>query len=85
MKYVNASDILPDKLLKEIQKYVEGEALYIPSISERKKWGEGSGARSYYEHRNEEIRRKFSEHVSIEDLAEEYSLAVETIRKIVYK
>lgn len=85
MKYVNASDILPDKLLREIQKYAEGEALYIPLISERKKWGEGSGARSYYEHRNEEIRRKFAEHVTIEMLATQYCLAVETIRKIVYK
>lgn len=85
MKYVNASDILPDKLLREIQKYTEGEAIYIPLISERKKWGEGSGARSYYEHRNEEIRRKFAEHMSINELAYEYCLALETIRKIVYK
>ena len=85
MKYINASDILPDKLLREVQKYIEGEALYIPMISERKKWGEGSGARSYYEHRNEEIRLKFEERASIEMLAEQYSLSVETIRKIVYK
>lgn len=85
MKYINASDILPDKLLREVQKYAEGEALYIPMVSERKKWGEGSGARSFYECRNEEIRRKFAEHVPIETLAEQYCLAVETIRKIVYK
>jgi hypothetical protein len=85
MKYINASDILPDKLLREIQKYVEGEALYIPINNDRKKWGEGSGARSYYEHRNEEICRKFVAQASIEMLADEYFLAVETIRKIVYK
>lgn len=85
MKYINASDILPDKLLREVQKYAAGEALYIPMVSERKKWGEGSGARSFYERRNEEIRRKFAEHVSIETLADQYCLAIETIRKIVYK
>lgn len=85
MKYINASDILPDKLLREVQKYAQGEALYIPAVSERKKWGEGSGARSFYEHRNQEIRRKFSENVSIETLADQYCLAVETVRKIVYK
>lgn len=85
MKYINASDILPDKLLREIQKYAEGEALYIPMITDRKKWGEGSGARNYYERRNEEIRRKFAENVSLETLAIQYCLAVETIRKIVYK
>ncbi len=85
MKYINASDILPDKLLREIQKYAEGEALYIPKKNDRKKWGEGSGARNFYEQRNEEIRAKFTKSVSIEVLALEYCLAVETIRKIVYK
>lgn len=84
MKYVNASDILPDKLLKEIQKYTEGEAIYIPKKSEKKKWGEGSGARSYYEKRNEEIRNKFLTKVTIEKLAEEYGLSVESIKRIVY-
>lgn len=39
MKYRNASDILPDELLKELQKYASGETLYIPSNIERKKWG----------------------------------------------
>ncbi len=85
MKYRNASDILPDELLKEIQKYTSGEALYIPSSLARKKWGHGSGARIFYEQRNEEIKNKFSQKVSMDVLAEEYRLSVETIRKIIYK
>lgn len=86
MKYLNASDILPDELLQEIQKYAQGKALYIPSNNERKKWGEGSGARGYYERRNEEIRKKFAtKDVLIEELANTYCLSVETIRKILYK
>lgn len=86
MKYRNASDILPDELLKEIRKYISGEALYIPSDRERKKWGSGSGARKFYALRNEEIRSKFFNHkLKMEKLAEEYCLSVETIRKIVYK
>ncbi len=44
MKYRNASEVLPDELIKEIQKYTSGEAIYIPSHQERKKWGSGSGA-----------------------------------------
>jgi len=32
MKYVNASNILPKKLIAEIQKYVQGETLYIPKL-----------------------------------------------------
>ncbi|HEX2947646.1 MAG TPA: CD3324 family protein [Clostridia bacterium] len=85
MKYRNASEILPDELLKEIQKYASGETLYIPNSAERKKWGHGSGARTFYKLRNEEIRDKFFHKASIEKLAEEYCLSTETIRKIVYK
>lgn len=84
MRYRNAADILPDELLKEIQKYTSGEAIYIPSGLERKKWGMGSGARTYYEQRNEEIRSKFSQKINMDALAIEYNLSVETIRKIVY-
>lgn len=85
MKYRNASDILPDELLKEVQKYAEGEALYIPKAQERRKWGDGSGAKIFYEQRNEEIRFKFYHKVTIDALAEEYCLSPETVRKIVYK
>jgi Mor family transcriptional regulator len=85
MKYRNASDILPDELLKEVQRYTSGETLYIPSTVERKKWGHDSGARVFYKQRNEEIRSKFFHKASIDALAEEYSLSTETIRKIVYK
>ncbi len=85
MKYRNASDILPDELLKEIQKYASGETLYIPSNIERKKWGHDTGARMFYKQRNEEIRNRFFNKASIEELAEEYCLSPETVRKIVYK
>lgn len=86
MKCRNASEVLPDELLKEIQKYAAGETLYIPSDGSRKKWGSGSGARVYYSQRNEEIREKYFQYkMNLEILAEEYGLSVETIRKIVYR
>lgn len=86
MKYRNASELLPDDLLKELQKYVSGEVLYIPAEGKRKQWGDGSGARAYYQERNELIRyRYFSLRVSIETLSDEFGLAVETIRKILYR
>jgi len=44
MKYKNAQDILPDKLLQELQTYISGETLYIPNIESKKQWGEQSGA-----------------------------------------
>jgi len=96
MKYRNASEVLPDPLLKELQKYAGGEALYIPAAGERKSWGEGSGSRRYYAERNEEIRQKFRRAKSrspqdqrscgeiIDALAEEYALSEDRVRKIVY-
>ena len=85
MKYRNASDIFPDKLLKEIQKYSTGELIYIPEKSEKKQWGERSGARDYYVKRNAEIRRKYREGKTIMELAEEYGLSRDTIRRILYR
>lgn len=84
MKYRNASEILPDKLLKEIQKYTSGETIYIPSDKKRKKWGEGSGAMAFFEERNNEIRFKFSQGATVEELANEYYLSVETIKRVLY-
>lgn len=86
MKYRNASEILPDSLLKEIQKYASGEVLYIPSDGSRKKWGSDSGAKIYYEQRNEEIRYKyFCGKVGMDGLCKEYCLSEETIKRILYK
>lgn len=86
MKYRKASDIFPDELLKEIQKYSSGELIYIPKASERKNWGSASGAKTFYLQRNSEICSKFHhEKKSIHDLAQEYHLSPETIRRIVYR
>lgn len=84
MKYKNAQDVLPDHLLKELQQYVCGETLYVPNIREKKPWGESSGARAFYKKRNEEIRSKYKTGSTLEELAEEYSLSADSIRKIVY-
>ena len=86
MKYRNASEILPDDLLKELQKYVPGEIIYVPSGKVRKKWGVDTGARRFYEQRNEEIRHKYFDlKKGIDALCEEYSLSDETVRKIIYR
>lgn len=84
MKYKNAQDILPDKLLKELQKYISGETIYIPNIQQKAAWGAVSGAREYYRERNERIVFKFRSGTAITDLADEFHLSIESIRKIVY-
>lgn len=85
MKYKNASDVLPESLFKEVQKYAAGETLYFPKDKERKKWGEATGAREFFQERNKEIREKYLHKMSMEHLSDEYGLSVETIRKIVFK
>ena len=85
MKYRKAADVLPDALLEEVLKYVSEGMLYFPKRKAPKKWGEDSGARDFYHQRNEEIRSRFRAGESMAELAEYYSLAVETIRKIIYE
>ena len=84
MKYKNAQDVLPDSLLKELQKYVSGETLYVPNAEGKKPWGASSGARNYYKQRNAQIREKYRNGYSMEQLALEHNLSLDSIRKIVY-
>ncbi|XXM71146.1 CD3324 family protein [Lysinibacillus sphaericus] len=85
MKYVNADDLLPEKLLKEIQHYVQGETIYIPKPRNAyKKWGSQSGSRALIDERNTRILHAFKNGKKIDQLALEYHLSSETIKKIVY-
>ncbi len=86
MKYQNAEEILPARLVAEIQKYVQGTQLYIPKqAGQRMGWGERNGQRRYLRQRNREIRRRYREGWSIEQLMGEYHLGYESIRKIIYQ
>lgn len=84
MKYENGEDIFPEQLLKQIQKYVSGKLVYIPSGDKRREWGETSGYKQYLHERNRSIKNKFDDGISIEQLSNEYYLSCDTIKKIVY-
>lgn len=84
MAYKNAKDVLPYELLCEIQKYIDGDLIYIPTKSDKTEWGKRSGARQKYAERNDEIRRRYKDRVSIEELSVRYFLSPDSIRKIVY-
>lgn len=58
MKYENGKDIFPEELLKQIQKYVSGKVVYIPSCDKKREWGESSGYKQYLIERNRDIRAK---------------------------
>jgi len=85
MKYLNAAEVLPKRLLIEIQKHINGEVLYIPSGNEHVKWGEKNGSKRYFENRNEQIKQKYQDGYSLEQISHEYGLAYDTVRKIIYK
>lgn len=85
MKYINAAEVLPEQLLMEIQKYITGQMIYIPNRELQRSWGERSGAKSFFEIRNKEIKEAYEQGKSIEDISEAFGLAYETIRKIIYR
>ena len=85
MKYINARNILPDALVKELQSYIQGGYLYVPADqAQQKRWGEASGYRQELQQRNRRIVEEFRNGISMEKLAEKYFLSVYAIRKIIY-
>lgn len=84
MSYKNATDVLPPDLLELIQAHFSGGTIYIPKASEKRGWGEVSGTRRDIQARNEKIAALFRNGASIPELADQYFLSVETIKKIVY-
>ena len=80
----NAKDILPASLLAEVQKYAEGKTIYIPKRGKREGWGEASGYREKLSKRNNMICTRYSTGASIMEIAEEFFLSPETVKKIVY-
>jgi len=84
MKYVNGVGILPDELINEIRKYVEGVYVYIPKSNLKKnKWGENTNYRREMELRNLHIYDKYLEGADGAALAECYHLSVKSIRRII--
>ena len=86
MSYINAQKVLPEWLVEEIRSYVGDGLIYIPPVdSSRRKWGSKSGARQMFDARNSEIRRKKIAGVTVSQLADEYHLSEDMIRRIIYR
>lgn len=82
MKYQNAKDHLSKELLLELQKQAGGRLLYVPTIGEKKNWGEVSGERTKLRERNRQICREYANGYNVRELAEKWYLSVASIRKI---
>jgi len=86
VNYKNGREVLPPSLLKELQKYIQGELIYIPKpANQRASWGEVSGTRKLLAERNAEIYRFYSSGWTVAELERKYHLSGESIRKIIVK
>ncbi len=86
MSYLKGEDTLPPELLAEIQKYVQGALVYIPRPpQERMPWGHKNGTRVQLDQRDEAIREAKASGKTINELADEYALSSDAIRKILYR
>lgn len=81
MGYKSATNILPVYLVEEIQKYVDGEYIYIPSRT-RKAWGSKNGTKEKLAQRDIEIYQDYKNGVSMECLSDKYCISVKAIEKI---
>ena len=84
MKYENAKDVLPPELLAEVQKVAGGKLLYVPIAEEAKGWGTESGYRKKLLKRNQTIYNEYVAGKTVSELADEFFLSTDSIKKIVY-
>ena len=86
MKYVKAQAVFPRALLAEIQKYVQGELVYIPKLPDNyEPWGANTDSKRAIARRNRDIVQAFRGGVAISELTKVFYLSEETIKKIVYR
>lgn len=83
MGYTNATEVLPKTVLEAVQKYVDGQCVYIPRRDDRRKaWGERTQTRANIKARNREIHVRHSRGMGVRELAEEFFLSPKTIARI---
>ena len=83
MGYTNATEVLPKTVLEAVQKYIDGQCVYIPRRDDRRKaWGERTQTRANIKARNREIHARHSRGMGVRELAEEFFLSPKTIARI---
>ena len=86
MGYITGKALLPGDLLAAVQKYVDGQYVYIPRRpSAKRSWGASTGSRQLIRARNEEIQKKHAFGITAAQLADEYCLSVKTVYGILAK
>ena len=86
MSYRKAEEILPMEIIELIQKYVDGENIYIPrKENERKEWGEKTSIRQELQERNLKIFTDFKKGYKVQELSIKYFLSKKSIQRILRK
>lgn len=82
MKYKNAKNIFPDDILEELQKYVQGEYVYIP-IKDKAVNANITEYGMEVQKRDDHIYTKSLEGLSNRKLSQIYCLSESSIRRII--
>lgn len=83
MSYQNATDLLPKEIIEQVQKYADGQTIYIPrKESNKKQWGENTDTKQTIAFRNRCIYLDFEKGMNIKQLAEKYFLVEKSIQRI---
>lgn len=85
MGYINAEKILPQEIIELIQRYVDGENIYIPKKTDnRSKWGEKNNTRQELDDRNNRIFGDYLNGMNTKYLSDKYYLSEKSIQRIIY-
>lgn len=86
MGYRKVEEILPMEIIRLIQRYVDGENIYIPrKENQRKEWGSKTLIRQELEERNIRIFKDFQNGHKVQALSTKYFLSEKSIQRILRK
>ena len=84
MGYIKAEEILPPHIVKLIQKYIDGESIYIPrKENSKKEWGSKTLIRQELKERNSSILSDYQNGDCVQKLAVRYYLSEKSIQRII--
>ena len=82
MSYIRADEVLPKDLLEAVQRYAEGQLLYVPR-REKQGWGSATSSKAFFRERNKRIFDAHLNGVSTIELARSFSLSAKSVQRIV--
>lgn len=86
MSYITAKEVLPIEVIEIIQKYVEGEYIYIPKKeNNRNGWGTINNTRMEINIRDYNIYSEYVKGATRNELADKYFLSRKSIDRIILK